>query len=297
MSTVPTLPTVPVFSPPQPDPYFGFGGVQYEIALSSPILQEDTPPPIIIRAHFANSDGIWATEGTDQLYELCKVMSNRPGDFVRQQIFRYGAYCGWLGENREWALPGSTPTSQNGVPILDPVQAWVEDGMRWPPAWRGNLFDTQFLAIQGVAHWIHGKGEPMTVSLADLGLFNQVTDFSPIMNILRDHNNGDGTYQLNEAFFEYNTFDHVTNNVHAAGLIGRVAGTLSGTLTITGGTYVFDGNYGLNPDTYDANPSNRPHYQEALTSFLQAISDAVGTTNYQINFTGRNTVHFQGSRP
>lgn len=51
MSTIPTLPTVPAFAPPQLDPYFGFGGVQYEIALSSPILQEDTPPPIIIRAH------------------------------------------------------------------------------------------------------------------------------------------------------------------------------------------------------------------------------------------------------
>lgn len=93
------------------------------------------------------------------------------------------------------------------------------------------------------------------------------------------------------------TFDHLTNNMHAAGLIGRIAGTLTGTPTITGGTYVFDGNYGLNPGTYDANPLNRPHYQEALTSLLQAISDAVGTTNYQINFTGRDTVHFQGSRP
>ncbi|QHB70702.1 hypothetical protein [Stenotrophomonas sp. 364] len=47
----------------------------------------------------------------------------------------------------------------------------------------------------------------------------------------------------------------------------------------------------------DANPLNRPRYQEALTSFLQAISDAVGTPNYQINFTGRNAVHSQGSRP
>lgn len=118
-----------------------------------PILQEDTPPPIIIRAHFANSDGIWATEGTDQLYELCKVMSNRPGDFVRQQIFRYGAYCGWLGENREWALPGSTPTSQNGVPILDPVQAWVEDGMRWPPL--GAATSSTHSSLQSKA-WLIG---------------------------------------------------------------------------------------------------------------------------------------------
>lgn len=40
MSSIPTLPTVPVLAPPQADPYYGFGGQEFEISLNSPIFNE-----------------------------------------------------------------------------------------------------------------------------------------------------------------------------------------------------------------------------------------------------------------
>ncbi|QTJ32015.1 lipid II-degrading bacteriocin [Xanthomonas citri] len=296
MSSIPTLPTVPVLAPPQADPYYGFGGQEFEISLNSPIFNEGSPPPVIVQAYFANGNRVFSTSGSDALYQMCLAMSARSSAFVNTQVFRYAAYCGWLSQNYEFYMPSATPETVAGdASLMDPVQAWVEDGMRYPPDTRYRFYITPFLPMQGLYQWLAGSGEDVTLPLRALNLYMVVTDFEPIVAILQDPNVGPGSYQINRPF-GHNVFDH-SPNIWAAGLIGRVTGNVVGTLTISDGSFTFDGSFTLNPDIYDANPDKRPFPQEGLTTFLQGLDAAIGATSYRILFEGEQTVHYQGLRP
>lgn len=124
----------------------------------------------------------------------------------------------------------------------------------------------------------------------------EARDFDPINQILGDAENQAGTYQLSDASFSYNTFKSLSD-LPVALTVGRVSGKINGNLTINfDGSFSFSGYYNLNDDKFDADPSNRPWLQEALTTFLAQLGETFGHTDYTIHFQGDQPVSFEGMR-
>jgi len=151
--------------------------------------------------------------------------------------------------------------------------------------------------VEAINHWIHGDGTQRTVNIESLNLKMSATDFNEIAKAIENPGYGPGTYSFDTAF-STNIFSHGTKDLWSASVFGRVSGRIRGTLVmLEDGTYRFDGSYSLNPDRFDADPSNRPFLQETATTFLAKLGAILGHKDYQINFFGENNLSFSGQRP
>ncbi len=296
MSSVTTSERVSVYGPPYvtpSDPYYGFGGEAFELSLSSPIFDGGMPPNILAQRYFANGLSVLQHTCEECLDEFCKAMSKRPPEFIQSQMIRYAAYNAWVSVNYTQFFNASANASGSGDfanSLLLPLQAWIEDGMRFPPEARERFYVTPILPLTGLNHWLEGTGTPAYIPIEALSLSVHFDDFAPLRDVLANPDLGAGSYAVSGAF-DYNTFSESL----AGGLLGRVVGDISGTLTVASdGTFTFDGSFGIATDTYDANRSNRPDLQEKLTTFLGVLSNTFGSKDYQIYIDGRQSVHFEG---
>lgn len=156
-----------------------------------------------------------------------------------------------------------------------------------------DFFGTALMPIAGIYYWLFGGGATRYVNIGALGLSMVPSDFKPVMDAVAA--NGPGTYVINEPF-QYNSFRFMLN-LHAAGLLGRVSGNVTGTLNVgADGSWAFDGSYSLNPDRYDADHSNRTYMQEKLTDFLRFLGDRFGSNDYQIVIEGSQKIKFSGRK-
>lgn len=156
-----------------------------------------------------------------------------------------------------------------------------------------DFYGTALMPIAGIYYWLFGGGATRYVNIGALGLSMVPSDFKPVMDAVAA--NGPGTYTINEPF-QYNSFRFMLN-LHAAGLLGRVSGNVSGTVSVgADGNWAFDGSYTLNPDRYDADHSNRTYMQEKLTDFLRFLGDRFGSNDYQIVIEGSQKINFSGRK-
>lgn len=156
-----------------------------------------------------------------------------------------------------------------------------------------DFFGTALMPIAGIYYWLFGGGQTRYVNIGSLNLSMVPSDFKPVMDVV--NSNGPGSYFINQGF-EYNTFRFALN-LWAAGLLGRISGTVTGTLNIAAdGSWTFDGGFTLNPDRYDADHSNRSYMQEALTDFLRYLGNTYGSNDYQIVIEGSQSVHLSGHK-
>lgn len=156
-----------------------------------------------------------------------------------------------------------------------------------------DFYGTPLMPIAGIYYWLFGGGRTRYVNIGSLGLAMVPSDFKPVMDAVATK--GPGTYAINDQF-EYNAFRFMLN-LYAAGLIGRISGSVSGTLNIgSDGGWQFDGYYTLKPDAYDADHSNRTYMQEKLTDFLRFLGDRFGYKNYLIVIEGSQKISFSGRR-
>jgi hypothetical protein len=159
-----------------------------------------------------------------------------------------------------------------------------------------DFYGTPLMPIAAIGYWLYGSGADRYVHIESLNLQMVVSDFSPITEVLNSATTTAGSYAINKAF-TYNVFSKTPINLPAAGMLGRVSGNVQGTLAVAAdGTYSFTGQYTLNDDLYDAGTSNRTPTQEALTTFLRALGDTFGHTDYTIKIMGAKSITFSGSK-
>lgn len=156
-----------------------------------------------------------------------------------------------------------------------------------------DFFGTPIMAVAGVYYWLFGGGQDRYINIGSLNLSVVPHNFPPIVNAVAA--NGPGTYQINEPF-SMNTFDPWINS-WAGFLVGRIGGHVTGTLTISPtGSYDFVGSFTLDPDTFNADRSNRNFFQESATDFLRLLGDTFGHTDYVIRVEGSQSIHLTGQK-
>jgi hypothetical protein len=166
-----------------------------------------------------------------------------------------------------------------------------------PPTNAFASYGNPLMFIDALDHWIRGDGAQRTVHIESLNLKMSILDFPKISEAIENPGYGPGTYSF-DIPFSTNIFNHGTKDFWSATVFGRVSGKVRGTLVmLEDDTYRFEGNYSLNPDRFDADPSNRPFLQEAATTFLSKLGATLGHKDYQINFFGEKSVSFSGRRP
>lgn len=187
--------------------------------------------------------------------------------------------------------PGGTQTSYAQAYYF--LKAEKESTQKFISQQHYDFFGTALMPIAGIYYWLFGGGATRYVNIGALGLSMVPSDFKPVMDAVAA--NGPGTYAINEPF-QYNSFRFMLN-LHAAGLLGRISGNVSGTLSVgADGSWEFNGSYSLNPDRYDADHSNRTYMQEKLTDFLRFLGDRFGSNDYQIVIEGSQKIKFSGRK-
>jgi len=264
-----------------------------------PYVRQILEIPLIASATTLNGEAVWDAvadgDSVTALNEVCKGISNQTYDIVKRQLAMhcYGAFS--LGNAGLYSLAAD----QNAT-LKDYYGQFLTSGVDWTAAWGTHGVDfvgTPLMPVAAIGYWLFGGGIDRYVHIGSLDLQVVSTDFTPITDILNDASKGAGIYQLQASPFSYNTFSRAPLDLPAAGMIGRISGSLTGTLTITAdGQYSFSGSFTLNPDRYDADLSNRSWAQEALTTFLRQLGDTFGHADYTINFLDAQKVEFTGSR-
>lgn len=312
MSTVPLDP-VPVFGSPS-DPFYGLGdngsynGGLWSVGPVGPPAVPGLPPPnpsFYGRAAMTNGNAVFdAAEAGDQFAAIERFfegLSARDASFVLGQFSIWTAFQVALSEgyNRPLAATDAGMLAEGRAAISTLAGLYVTAAGNYPTYTENPSFDfwgTPFMPLAGMYYWFAGEGKTRRVRIGSLNLQLVVTDFAPIMAVLDDSSVLPGTYDIS-APFTYNIFSRAPLDLYAAGLLGRVSGTVHGQLTINpDNSYVFNGAYTIDPDTYDADSSNRPFAQEALTTFLSDLGDKLGHTTYVIEVVGEQPVQFSGSR-
>ncbi|WP_287731483.1 lipid II-degrading bacteriocin [Burkholderia sp.] len=166
-----------------------------------------------------------------------------------------------------------------------------------PPTRTFESYGNPLMFIDALDHWIRGDGAQRTIHIESLNLKMSILDFSKISEAIANPGYGPGSYSF-DTTFSTNVFNHGTKDFWSATVFGRVSGRVRGTLVmLEDDTYRFDGYYSLNPDRFDADPSNRPFLQEAATTFLSKLGATLGHKDYQINFFGEKSLSLSGQRP
>ncbi|MFK3794745.1 lipid II-degrading bacteriocin [Pseudomonas sp. NPDC088444] len=253
-----------------------------------------------------NGDGVFTAISTNNsltvMAEAFKGLSNQPKELVLQQLkihadtaqFQLGWYPNihaepyYIGDGRgDFLEPVYGNVLIGALPInySTPFQTHTLD-----------FYGAPNMPLGAIAYWLWGGGQPRNVRIESLNLKMDVQDFPPITALLNDPSKV-GRFVIADQPFSYNTFSKGAVNLPAAGMLGRVSGTVEGTLDIQpNGTYFFSGSFKLNSDFYDADASNRTWGQEALTTFLKALGDTFGHTDYYINILGAQTLQYSGTR-
>lgn len=282
---------------------FELGDWEGPIASYPPDVRALLMIPLAARGQTLNGEGVWNAAATNDArattIEVCKGLSGHDGNTIMSQLSMHAYMSSQDGTARFQAgMPGVLNDQQAadlymgyGQMLSWGINTWSGYDAH-PIDFTGNVF----MPITGIAYWLFGNGITRTVETKSLDLHMTATDFGPIQKILADPvTYGPGPYTVIE-HYEYNTFDHGAD-LAAAGLIGRINGTIYGTLIIgQDGSYTFSGEYSINDDVYDAPTSNRTWKQEALTDFLRGLGDAFGHTDYTIKFLGNKPVQFSGNR-
>lgn len=298
------LPVTVVYAYPGPQTtYSTDDGWDNQLSLLPQYVREIEAIPIAAPALTLNGEAVWAAasaaDAHKMMVEIAKGLSNQPIHTVRTQLGIH-AYANYIwGENGPavgkfgQALDGSLDLQ------LGYGQFLSANSINF-----GEIFESHTVDFYGIptmpfaalGYWIFGGGVPRYADVRSLNLAITVADLNPIKQILNDSANQAGTYQIAAAPFSYNSFNNVSD-LPVALTVGRVSGNLTGALTINAdGSYSFSGSYTLNDDKFDADPSNRPWLQEALTTFLMQMGETFGHADYVIHFKGAQPVSFTGVR-
>lgn len=273
------------------------------IAGFPPEVRQIMAIPLAARGSTLNGDAVWSAAATNDArattVEVAKGLSGQSGPAIQGQLALHAFMSAALGTGRSQANGPYVLDTQDAANLYMAYgQVLVSDQNVWS-GFGPNAIDfvgDVFMPITGIGYWLFGNGITRKVQTKSLDLHMNVSDFSPIQKILSDSvTYGPGPYTITE-HFEYNTFSHQAD-LAAAGLIGRISGTVYGTLIIgQDGSYTFSGEYNINDDVYDAPTSNRTWQQEALTTFLRDLGEVFGHTDYTIQFLGNVPIQFSGYR-
>ncbi|RQU67452.1 lipid II-degrading bacteriocin [Burkholderia cenocepacia] len=302
------LPPITITTPKPPDFNFGdFGIKANEIPGASP--GAGIPAPTVCfnqyctsnyMLHFANTGNM--VRATEMFLKHLQVFGNNDTTFWRNQITLVGGFTPWLAIGGYKYLPGANQYGFNFEPghyanITALFGIYVGQTHGLPPTNAFASYGNPLMFIDALDHWIRGDGAQRTVHIESLNLKMSILDFPKISEAIENPGYGPGTYSF-DIPFSTNIFNHGTKDFWSATVFGRVSGKLRGTLVmLEDDTYRFDGYYSLNPDRFDADPSNRPFLQEAATTFLSKLGATLGHKDYQINFFGEKNVSFSGQRP
>lgn len=301
------LPTITIYAnPPKGDPYWGLGGNS-----NGPVMPPPGAPPgnigTIGMETVANGEKFFAAANEKDPISVVDAffqgLSGRSAAYVYTQLRYVGLFTQWMAAGGYQQVVGAnqfglTPAQAANTSTIFGLYATQQKQLL--PIEDFRFYGGPLMPFAGIYYWIEGRGAPRSMDVRSMNLDMEITDFKPITDIISNREMGPGTYQIS-AHFSTNLFNHMPFDFWAAGLLGRVGGTINGTLVMHGSEaltpYSFNGEFTLDPDIYDADPSNRPFYQEALTDFLRAIGNLFGHTDYQIKFPGSQPVSFNGVRP
>ncbi|AJK48278.1 lipid II-degrading bacteriocin [Burkholderia plantarii] len=220
---------------------------------------------------------------------------------IRSQAMIYGTFTSWLANGGYKTVDGTGPyglTASNLGNItklfgLYGTKYWLQGF--YLPVSEFKFYGSPFTTLSSIYYWLFGNGATTTMNLNAMNLDVNINDFGPVFEIIGNPDMGPGTYNI-DAEFSFNLFNHASN-LWTALVNGRVSGHVVGTLVLNGDeSYAFNGEWTLNPDRYEAYPSNRTFTQEVLTSFLSRIG-SLGHVDYDILFTGSKEVNLSGPRP
>ena len=249
---------------------------------------------------FANTGNM--IRATEMFLKHLEVFGKNDTAFWRNQLTLVGGFTPWLALGGYKHLPGANqygfsfePGQYANITALFGIYVGQSHGI--PPTRGFASYGNPLMFVEAINHWINGDGTQRTVNIESLNLKMSVADFKEITKAIENPGYGPSTYSFDTAF-STNIFNHGTKDLWSASVFGRVSGRIRGTLVmLEDDTYRFDGYYSLNPDRFDADPSNRPFLQEAATTFLAKLGAVLGHKDYQINFFGEKHLSFSGQRP
>ncbi|NHB09165.1 lipid II-degrading bacteriocin [Burkholderia cepacia] len=302
------LPPITITAPSPPDFNFGdFNIKPTEIYGATPGTGIPSPTVCFNKyctsnymLHFANMGNM--IRATEMFLKHLEVFGKGDTVFWRNQIAVVGGFTPWLALGGYKHLPGANQYGFNFEPgkyanITALFGIYIGQSSGIPPTQTFESYGNPLMFIEALNHWIHGNGSQRTIHIESLNLRMAVQDFAEIRRAIENPGYGPGTYSFDTGF-STNIFNHGTKDLWSASVFGRVSGRVRGTLELLeDDTYRFVGYYSLNPDRFDADPSNRPFLQEAATTFLSKLGAVLGHKDYQINFFGEKSLSFSGQRP
>lgn len=302
------LPPIEITAPRPPDFNFGDFGIKVnEIPGANP--GAGMPAPSICFNQYCTSNFmlLFANTGnmiraTEMFLKHLQVFGGNDTKFWRNQLMLVGGFTPWLAIGGYKYLPGATQYGFNFEPgtyanITALFGIYIGQSSGIPPTSTFASYGNPLMFVEALNHWIHGDGTQRTVHIESLNLKMSILDFSEISRAIENPGYGPGIYSFDTGF-STNIFNHGTKDLWSAAVFGRVSGRVRGTLEmLEDDTYRFVGYYSLNPDKFDADPSNRPFLQEAATTFLSKLGATLGHKDYQINFFGEKSLTFSGQRP
>ncbi len=250
--------------------------------------------------HFANTGNM--IMATKMFLKHLEIFGGNDTTFWRNQLTLVGGFTPWLAIGGYKYLPGANQYGFNFEPghyanITALFGIYVGQSHGIPPTRTFESYGNPLMFIDALDHWIRGDGAQRTIHIESLNLKMSILDFSKISEAIANPGYGPGSYSF-DTTFSTNVFNHGTKDFWSATVFGRVSGRVRGTLVmLEDDTYRFDGYYSLNPDRFDADPSNRPFLQEAATTFLSKLGATLGHKDYQINFFGEKSLSLSGQRP
>lgn len=298
------LPSTVVYGYPSAPTFSLDQGWDDQIQSLPPYVREIEMIPIAAANMTLNGQAVWAAVNTNNpltvLDEVSKGLSGQSAHDVRNQLAMHCYAASTLPQTApEQGYGPYRFTSEQSDSIRFFYGKFLSEGVNYLNSFQSHPVDfygTPLMPVAAIGYWLYGGGQDRYVHIGSLNLNMVASSFDPIMAVLRDVTKGPGTYSFNSEPFSYNTFNQIVD-LAPAGMVGRVSGNLTGSLTISDdGKFSFSGSYTLNPDLYDADLSNRTWYQEALTSFLRQLGETFGHTDYYINFLGSQPVELNGSR-
>ncbi|WP_260434469.1 lipid II-degrading bacteriocin [Burkholderia sp. Bp9090] len=302
------LPPISVTAPRPPD--FNFGDFKINSnEIPGANIGAGIPPPSVCFNQYCASNYmlLFANTGnmvraTEMFFRYLPAIGRNDTNFWRNQLVLVGGFTPWLAIGGYKYLPGANQYGFNFAPghyanISALFGIYVGQLDKTLPTSKFDFYGNPLMFIEAVNHWIHGNGVQRSINIESLNLKMNVRDFGEISRAIENQGYGPGIYPIDSGF-STNIFNHGTQDLWSATVLGRISGRVHGTLELLAdNTYRFNGYYTLNPDRFDADPSNRPFLQEAATTFLAKLGSVLGHTDYQIIFTGEKNISFSGQRP
>ncbi|WP_230958814.1 lipid II-degrading bacteriocin [Burkholderia stagnalis] len=302
------LPPISITTPRPPDFNFGDFNINANQIPGANIGAGIPPPSVCFNQYcasnymllFANTGNM--VRATEMFFKYLPAIGRNDLNFWRSQLVLVGGFTPWLAIGGYRYLPGTNQYGFNFAPghyanVSALFGIYVGQLNKTPPTLKFDFYGNPLMFIEAVNHWIHGNGVQRSINIESLNLKMNVSDFGDLSRAIENPGYGPGIYPINHEF-SINIFNHGTQDLWSATVLGRISGRLQGTLELLAdNTYRFNGYYTINPDKFDADPSNRPFFQEAATTFLAKLGSALGHTDYRIIFTGEKNISFSGQRP